>query len=217
MNDNRKLPKLPSIKRLPSYLHELKILRDNGQQVVSTTHLAQKLGLEPIIVRKDLELASSPGSPGVGYSIQNLIDGIEKFLGWSNETPVFLIGTGNLGTALLGYKGFAEYRFNIVAAFDNAPEKIGTTVHDKPVYDIGKLAELSEKLNVKIAILSVPCEHAQQAADHIAESGLKAIWNFTNTPLALPPDMIQQRVNMAGDLAELSVKLSGKMKNNTDI
>ena len=79
------------------------------------------------------------------------------------------------------------------------------------------LAELSEKLNVKIAILSVPCEHAQQAADHIAESGLKAIWNFTNTPLALPPDMIQQRVNMAGDLAELSVKLSGKMKNNTDI
>ena len=115
MNDNRKLPKLPSIKRLPSYLHELKILRDNDQQVVSTTHLAQKLGLEPIIVRKDLELASSPGSPGVGYSIQKLIEGIENFLGWNDENPVFLIGVGNLGTALLGYKGFSEYRFNIVA------------------------------------------------------------------------------------------------------
>ncbi|MBR2358682.1 MAG: redox-sensing transcriptional repressor Rex [Lentisphaeria bacterium] len=217
MNDNRKLPKLPSIKRLPSYLHELKILRDNDQQVVSTTHLAQKLGLEPIIVRKDLELASSPGSPGVGYSIQKLIEGIENFLGWNDENPVFLIGVGNLGTALLGYKGFSEYRFNIVAAFDNSPDKIGTTIHDKPVYDIERLAELAEAMQVKIAILSVPCEFAQKAADHIVKSGLRAIWNFTNTPLALPPEMIQQRVNMAGDLAELSVKLSGKMWDNVDI
>ena len=118
MNDNRKIPKLPSVKRLPSYLHELKLLRDQQQQMVSTTHLAQKLGLEPIIVRKDLELASSPGSPGVGYSVQSLISGIENFLGWNDETPVFLVGVGNLGTALLGYRGFAEYRFNIVAAFD---------------------------------------------------------------------------------------------------
>ena len=217
MNDNRKLPKLPSIKRLPSYLHELKILRDNDQQVVSTTHLAQKLGLEPIIVRKDLELASSPGSPGVGYSIQKLIEGIENFLGWNDENPVFLIGVGNLGTALLGYKGFSEYRFNIVAAFDNSPDKIGTTIHDKPVYDIERLAELAEAMQVKIAILSVPCEFAQKAADHIVKSGLRAIWNFTNTPLALPPEMIQQRVNMAGDLAELSVKLSGTMWDNVDI
>ncbi len=211
MNDNRKVPRLPSVKRLPSYLHELKILRDNQQQMVSTTQLAQRLGLEPIIVRKDLELAGSPGSPGVGYSVQNLISGIENFLGWNDETPVFLVGVGNLGTALLGYRGLLEYRFNIVAAFDNSPEKIGTKVHDTPVYSIDCLQELAEEMQVKIAILSVPCEHAQAAADHIVKSGLKAIWNFTNTPLSLPQDIVQQRVNMAGDLAELSVKLSGKL------
>ena len=96
MNDTRKVPRLPSVKRLPSYLHELKLLRDNQQQMVSTTQLAQRLGLEPIIVRKDLELAGSPGSPGVGYSIQSLIDGIEKFLGWNTETPVFLVGARNI-------------------------------------------------------------------------------------------------------------------------
>jgi redox-sensing transcriptional repressor len=106
MNDNmRKVPKLPSVKRLPSYLHELKQLRDNQQQVVSTTHLAQKLGLEPIIVRKDLELAAAPGSPGVGYNVELLIAGIENFLGWNDETRAALVGAGNLGTALLGYHG----------------------------------------------------------------------------------------------------------------
>ena len=215
MNDNRKIPKLPSVKRLPSYLHELKLLRDQQQQMVSTTHLAQKLGLEPIIVRKDLELASSPGSPGVGYSVQSLISGIENFLGWNDETPVFLVGVGNLGTALLGYRGFAEYRFNIVAAFDNDLEKVGTAVHAKPVYHVDQLHELSEAMQVKIAILSVPCEYAQKAADNIVSAGLKAIWNFTNTPLSLPPDIVQQRVNMAGDLAELSVKLSGKLWDNS--
>ena len=214
MSDNRKVPKLPSVKRLPSYLHELKLLRDQNQQMVSTTYLAQKLGLEPINVRKDLELASSPGSPGVGYSVQSLIAGIEKFLGWDDETPVFLVGVGNLGTALLGYRGFIEYRFNIVAAFDNAPEKVGTAVHGIPVYHVDQLHDMAEKLQVKIAILSVPCEYAQKAAENIVDAGLQALWNFTNTTLNLPANIVQQRVNMAGDLAELSVKLSGKLWNN---
>jgi redox-sensing transcriptional repressor len=192
-------------------LHELKLLRDSQQQMVSTTQLAQRLGLEPIIVRKDLELAGSSGSPGVGYSVQSLICGIENFLGWNDVTPVFLVGVGNLGTALLGYKGFVEYRFNIVAAFDCDPEKIGKEVHGKPVFSIDELPQKAEEMQVRIAVLSVPCEYAQSAADHIVQAGLKAIWNFTNTSLALPPEIVQQRVNMAGDLAELSVKLSGRL------
>lgn len=217
MNDSRKVHKLPSVKRLPSYLHELKLLRDNGQEKVSTTQLAQKLGLEAIIVRKDLELAACSGAPGVGYNVQNLIEGIENFLGWNDETPVFLVGVGHLGSALLGYRGFAEYRFNIVAAFDNDIQKVGTEVHGKKVYHIDQLQEMAQKLKVKIAVLCVPCEHAQAAADLIVDAGLKAIWNFTNTPLALPKEkkIVLQRVNMAGDLAELSVRLSGKLFSDT--
>ena len=125
-----------------------------------------------------------------------------------------LVGAGNLGTALLGYRGLAEYKFNIVAAFDNDPDKTDTFIHGKPVYNISKLQEIAESMDIKIAILSVPCEYAQQAADHIVKSGIKAIWNFTNTPLSVPPEIIQQRVNMAGDLAELSVKLSGRIRNS---
>ena len=146
--------------------------------------------------------------------MQSLIDGIENFLGWNNETPVVLIGVGNLGTALLGYRGFAEYRFNIIAAFDNDPEKVGSSVHGKPVYHVDYLHDFARNMQIEIAILSVPCEYAQKAAENIANAGLKAIWNFTNTTLNLPPDIVQQRVNMAGDLAELSVKLSGKLWND---
>ena len=218
MNDNnRKVPRLPSVKRLPSYLHELKQLRDNQQQMVSTTYLASRLGLEPIIVRKDLELAGRTGSPGVGYNVKSLIEGIENFLGWGDETRVLLVGAGNLGTALLGYRGLTEYKFNVVAAFDNDPDKTDTFIHGKPVYNINRLQEIAESMDIKIAILSVPCEYAQQAADHIVKSGIKAIWNFTNTPLSVPPEIIQQRVNMAGDLAELSVKLSGRIRNEENL
>ncbi len=215
MVGKQKVPKLPSVKRLPAYLHELKHLRDGGQQVVSTTHLAQRLGLEPIVVRKDLELAGSTGSPGIGYRIESLIAGIENFLGWNGDTPVFLVGAGSLGTALLGYRGFAEYGFKIVAAFDTDLSKIGTSIHDKPVFGMDHLANLAERMKVKIAFLCVPCEYAQSAAELIVAAGLCAIWNFTNTPLSVPHDVVQQKVNLAGDLAELSVKLSGRLR--TDI
>lgn len=208
----KKVPKLPSVKRLPSYLHELKLLRDSGLEVVSTTLLARRLTLEPIVVRKDLELSGSPGSPGIGYRIQSLIEGIEHFLGWDRETPVFLVGAGSLGTALLGYRGFAEYGFRIAAAFDMDFSKIGTAIHDKPVFGMEQLANLAERMKVKIAFLCVPCEQAQRAAEEIVKAGIVAIWNFTNTPLAVPHDVVQQKVNLAGDLAELSVKLSGRLE-----
>ena len=207
----KKVPKLPSVRRLPSYLHELKLLQEAGQEVVSTTLLAQKLSLEPIVVRKDLELAGSSGSPGIGYRVRSLIDGIESFLGWNRATPVFLVGAGSLGTALLGYRGFAEYGFNIVAAFDTDLSKIGTSIHDKPVFGMDHLANLAERMKVEIAFLCVPCEQAQSAAEEVVRAGIVAIWNFTNTPLAVPSDIVQQKVNLAGDLAELSVKLSGRI------
>ena len=206
----KKVPKLPSVRRLPAYLHELKLLADAGQEVVSTTLLAQKLSLEPIVVRKDLELAGSSGSPGIGYRVRSLIDGIENFLGWNRTTPVFLVGAGSLGTALLGYRGFAEYGFNIVAAFDTDLSKIGTSIHDKPVFGMDHLKNLAERMKVAIAFLCVPCEQAQSAAEEVVRAGIVAIWNFTNTPLAVPSDIVQQKVNLAGDLAELSVKLSGR-------
>jgi len=207
-----KVQKLPSIKRLPTYLQELKSLRKEGRQIVSTTLLAQRLRLESIVVRKDLEITGASGSPGVGYKVEELIGDIENFLGWNNTSDIFLVGAGALGTALMGYKGFSEYGLNIVAAFDVSPEKIGTEIHGRPVLGMDAFANLTERMKIHMAILCVPCDFAQSTANIMADAGIRAIWNFTNITLNLPEHVVLQRVNLAGDLAVLSVALAEKLK-----
>ena len=207
-----KVQKLPSIKRLPTYLQELKNLRKEGRTVVSTTLLAQSLRLESIVVRKDLEITGVTGSPGVGYKVEELIGCIEGFLGWDNTSDIFLVGAGALGTALLGYKGFSEYGLNIVAAFDVDPAKIGTEIHGKPVLGMDAFANLTERMKIHMAILCVPCEFAQATADLMVAAGIRAIWNFTSVTLKIPDHVVRQRVNLAGDLAVLSVALAEKLK-----
>lgn len=208
----KKVQKLPSIKRLPSYLRELKAFKKEGKQVVSTTQLAAKLQLEPIVVRKDLEITGASGSPGVGYKLDALVDDIQNYLGWNNTSDIFLVGAGSLGTALLGYNGFLEYGLNIVAAFDRDENKVGLDIHGKPVLSMDSFANLVDRMKIHMAILCVNGNNAQETADVLVESGIKAIWNFTNTTLTLPDDVVVQRVNLAGELAVLSVKLSEKLK-----
>lgn len=207
-----KVQKLPSIKRLPGYLQELKGFRRGGMEVVSTTLLAGRLQLEPIVVRKDLEITGASGSPGVGYKVGELITAIEEFLGWNNTSDIFLVGVGALGTALMGYRGFGEYGLNIVAGFDSDPLKVGTEVHGKMVMGMDSFAKLTRRMKIHMAILCVPGEHAQAAAEMMVEAGIRAIWNFTPESLVLPDSVVVQRVNLAGELAVLSVKLSEKLK-----
>ncbi len=192
------------------------MFRKEGMQVVSTTQLAKRLHLEPIVVRKDLEITGASGSPGVGYRLEKLIEDIEGYLGWNNTSDIFLVGAGSLGTALMGYKGFLGYGLNIVAAFDNDPSRIGTTIHEKPVFSMDAFANLAERMKIHMAILCVPQEHAQATAEIMVAGGIRAIWNFTNEPLHLPDSVVLQRVNLAGELAVLSVKLAEKMRENKE-
>jgi len=208
----KKVQKLPSIRRLPTYLQELKAFHREGLKVVSTTQLAKRLQLESIVVRKDLEITGASGSPGVGYQIEQLIEDIETFLGWNNASDIFLVGAGALGTALLGYKGFTDYGLNIVAAFDADPAKIGRMIHDKPVFGIDHFANLVERMKIHMAILCVPLEFAQPTAEMMVSAGIRAIWNFTGETLKLPDSVVVQRVNLAGELAVLSVHLAEKLK-----
>src|ERR1035441_10177775 len=125
-----KTPSLASIRRMPMYL---RVLQQMGEktQFASATKVAENLGLESIVVRKDLELAGIEGRPGVGYPIEELIGGIESILGWNNLSDAVLVGVGSLGTAILGYQGFENYGMNIVVAFDSNPEKVGKTISGK--------------------------------------------------------------------------------------
>jgi redox-sensing transcriptional repressor len=208
----KKIQKLPSIKRLPNYLHKLLDMQKHGQELASTTVLAQYMNLEPIVVRKDLAITGVTGQPGVGYKTDELIQAIRDYLGWNNTYEAILVGAGCLGSALIGYEGFKGYGLDIIAAFDTDPEKIGQTIHDRPVFPMSKLPDLAARLKVNMGILCVPDHAAQAAAEIMVESGIKAIWNFTTVSLKLPEDIVIQREVIAGGLAVLSIKLTHKIK-----
>ena len=208
---NVKVPKLPTIRRLPPYLYKLSEMRKAGVEIVATPELARYMNLGEIVIRKDLALTGVTGQPGVGYKVRELIEAIKRYLNWNNVSEAVLVGAGALGSALMGYEGFEEYGLRIIAAFDADPMKIGTEVRGRSVFDIDRLEELTRRLQVRMGIICVPADQAQDIADRMVAGGIKAIWNFANVSLKVPDDVIVQREVIAGGLAVLSVKMSRKL------
>ncbi|MFW5845909.1 MAG: redox-sensing transcriptional repressor Rex, partial [Planctomycetota bacterium] len=174
----------PSIRRLPRYLEFLQQEQRNGRTTVSTTHIADALGGTAIQVRKDLALTGIVGRPRVGYDLDELVSAVERFLGWDSTTDAFLVGVGHLGSALLGYGGFAGHGLRIVGAFDSDRRKIGSRQHGHEVLAMHRLPGLARRMRVRIGILTVPRERAQAVADMlVTEAGLVAIWNFADPDL----------------------------------
>ncbi|AQT68972.1 Redox-sensing transcriptional repressor rex [Anaerohalosphaera lusitana] len=204
----------PTIRRLPAYLNILRKAQDENKTHISSTFIADKLGYEPIQVRKDLAGLGITGQAGVGFDAAELIDAILGFLGWDNATDAYLIGAGNLGSALAGYKGFKDYNLNILACFDSDLRKVGTEIHGKKVFGMERLAELIERTGVNIAILTLPDKAAQEITDKIVEAGIRAIWNFTTVKLDVPDGVIVERVDLAASLALLSRRTAEAMKND---
>jgi redox-sensing transcriptional repressor len=202
----------PTLRRLATYHHFLKRLEGIGREVVSCTHIAQELRLDPTQVRKDIEMTGIVGKAKVGYDVAHLVRAIEEFLGWNNTTDAFLVGAGAMGTALLGYEGFRNLGLNIVAAFDAHEAKIGTEIHGKTVLAIEKLPDLARRMHIRIGIITVPGEAAQKVADMMLEGGVKAIWNFAPVPVNVPEEIILENVHLSSSLAVLSSKLAKILK-----
>lgn len=202
---------VPTLLRMPLYYSYLKAAKRSGMEHVSCSSIARKLDLTPIQVRKDFESFGAKGRPKVGYSVKDLMDLISRELGYDNTSEAFLVGTGNLGKALLGYPAFKEYGLDIIAGFDRDESVTDTKIQGKPVLPIGKFKELSRRMGIRIGIIAVPREQAQLIADMMVESGIEAIWNFAPVHLDVPDETIVENVNMASSLAVLSNKLIRKM------
>ena len=168
---NVKVPKLPTIRRLPTYLYKLSEMRKAGVEIVATPELARYMNLGEIVIRKDLALTGVSGQPGVGYKVRELIEAIKSYLNWDNVSEAILVGAGSLGSALMGYEGFEEYGLRIIAAFDADPAKIGTEVRERSVFDIDRLEELTRRLQVRMGIICVPADQAQDGADRMWPAG----------------------------------------------
>lgn len=215
MTDNElsRTAPLPTVRRLPQYLRLLRLLKVRGREVVSCTHIAEELKLDPTQIRKDLAVTGIIGRPKVGYFVPELIAAIEEFLGWNNTVDALLIGAGSLGRALLGYERFRERNgLNIVAAFDNDSSKIGQTAGDKPIFPLEKFGDLARRMHIHLGIIAVPAAAAQETANLMVGSGIRAIWNFAPVSLDLPEDVLIENVDLSSSLAVLSSRLTALMK-----
>lgn len=199
----------PSLRRMPMYLRCLYALRKTDVEWVSCTYLAEVLQKDPTLVRKDLAMTGIVGKPKVGFHVTGLVAAIEHFIGWDNLEDAFLAGVGNLGSALLGYEGFAQHGLNIVAGFDVDAAKVGTEVHGKRILHIDKLTDLAQRMHIGIGIVTVGARTAQAVADRMVAGGIRAIWNFAPVRLEMPPEIIVENEDLAGTLAVISRRLAG--------
>jgi len=198
----------PVLKRLPRYLNYLKEKKTEGWERISSTIISQDLTLNPVQVRKDLAYVSDCGKPRTGFSVDELVHDIERFLGYGNTKDAVLVGAGHLGQALLAYEGFTSYGLNILAAFDRNPQLVGTEIHGKPVFPMERLPEIIGRLCAHIGIITVPVSGAQEVCDLLAAGGIQAIWNFAPTHLEVPEGIIVQNEDIAASLALLSSRLA---------
>jgi redox-sensing transcriptional repressor len=192
------------VSRLSLYLRELQHLLRDGHETVSSSQLGPLLGFSGAQVRKDLANFGHFGYPGVGYRCAELVTAIRRILGTDRDWPVLIVGTGNLGRALLGYKGFGQQGFRIVAAFDIDPAKIGGRIEEVPIHHLDALPAVAREHSIRLAILAVPAASAQPVVERLRAAGIEGILNFSPVTLALPVGMRQVGVDLAIELEQLS-------------
>ncbi len=207
-----KIPK-PAIKRLAVYYRCLQRMKEEGKDKTSSKEMAQRLGIKACQIRKDLSYFGEFGKRGVGYNIDNLLEKLKAILGLESVWRTVVIGAGNLGKAIAGYKGIKEQGFDIIALFDVDRRKVGKKVNNAKIHHIDELEEFVKKNDVKIAILSVPKEAAQQAAEAAEKAGVEGILNFS--PRVINVSIPVENVDIAVSLKSLTfqiIRRKGKEK-----
>lgn len=192
-----------TIKRLGLYLRNLKSLKSEGVDVISSNRITQLLNVSPAQFRKDLSYFGGFGKPGVGYPVAGLIRAIEKILGVDKECNIAMVGVGKLGSALLGFEGFSKLNLKIAYAFDSDKNKIGKKRKEVIIKDITEIEDVIKSKGIKIAIISTPPEVAQGIADRLVKSGVKGILNFAPTMLKSIKGVTVSSVDMACKLESL--------------
>ena len=193
--DSMKVPE-PTLRRLPWYLSNVKLLRKKGERFVSSTQISKEINIDASQIAKDLSYVNISGRTRVGYEIDTLIAVLEDFLGFTNIHKAFLFGVGSLGGALLRDSGLNHFGLEIVAAFDVNPDLVGTTLNGIPIYHSNDFEKKMREYDVNIGVLTVPIEIAQTITDTMVAGGIKAVWNFTPFRIRVPEDIVVQNLSL---------------------
>jgi redox-sensing transcriptional repressor len=199
-------PEIPrkTIYRLSVYLRCLQRLKANAIRTVSSEALAKVAGVKSTQLRKDLTYFGQFGTRGLGYDVEQLARMISDLLGTNSLQPVILVGVGNLGSALLSYRGFEQEGFEIVAGFDSDTERARSKHIRQPIYGMERLREFVRQHGIRMAILTVPVTAAQEVTNTLVGSGIAGILNFSPIVLQVPEDVMVSNVNLAIELESLS-------------
>ncbi len=191
-----------TVYRLSLYLRSLGLMATKRERVVSSAALASVAGVQSAQLRRDLAYCGPLGKRGTGYEVEILRNRLEEILGRASLQPVILVGVGNLGQALLSYKGFAREGFEIVAAFDLKAQK--PSEGRLGIRGMGSMRGLIQRQEIRMAILCVPGSSAQRVGEQLANAGIQAILNFSPVVLHLPETIAVNNVNLAIELENLS-------------
>jgi len=205
----RRIPK-ETIDRLPLYLRCLNKLIDQGEKNISSENFSDRLNLNSAQVRKDLSYFGDFGTRGVGYKTEKLASKIKEILNLDKRWKMALVGVGNIGSALLTYRGFNQRVFEVAMAFDNDPDLIGQELNGVEIEDVSDLSERVAEEDVKIGIVAVPAPVAQEIADKLVKGGVTGILNFAPTLLDIPDDIQLAQVDITKELEQLVYYLQGR-------
>ena len=206
-----KIPE-PSFRRLQWYLSNAKMMKEKGEKYVSSTQISRQINIDASQIAKDLSYVDISGRTRVGYEVDLLIQVLEDFLGFTNLHKAYLFGVGSLGGALLRDSGLSHFGLQIVGAFDINPNLVGTTVEGIPIYHTDEFEERRAKDGVKIGVLTVPINIAQDITDKMVAGGIQAVWNFTPFRIRVPETIVVQNTSLYAHLAVMFNRLNEIIK-----
>jgi redox-sensing transcriptional repressor len=195
---------LAVIRRLPKYHRYLKEMLDNDIKRISSKELSKVIGFTASQIRQDLNNFGGFGQQGYGYNVEDLYEEIGKILGLTRDYNVIIVGAGNLGQALANYSSFGRLGFKLKAMFDINPKIVGLTIKEIQVLDMDTFESFVNENNVEIVYICTNRDGAQDVADRIAKTNVKAIWNFAPVDLKVPEDVVVENVHLIDNLLTLS-------------
>lgn len=203
-----KIPE-PALRRLPWYLSYVKLLRSQGETIVSSTRIAKKIDVSASQIAKDLSYVDISGKTRVGYDIDELINVLESFLGFTNRHTAVVFGVGSLGAALLADSGLEQFGLKIIAGYDVNRTVVNHAIQGIPVYHSEEFLERNMLMKAEIGVLTVPPGVAQEVSDYMIQGGVKAIWNFTPFRIRVPEGIVLQNTSLYAHLAVMFNRLNG--------
>ncbi len=195
------------IRRLPKYHRYLKELLDKDIRRISSKELSSIIGFTASQIRQDLNNFGGFGQQGYGYNVEDLYSEISKILGLTRKYNVVIVGAGNLGQALANYTSFGRLGFELKAMFDINPKFMGLKINDVEVLDMDHFETFVNENDIEIVYICTSRTGAQDVADRIQKTNVKAIWNFAPIDLKVKEDIIVENVHLIDNLLTLSYYL----------